>query len=96
MFHTVYILQSKQDLSLYIGYTTDLKKRILEHNSGKNFSTKNKTPWKLIFFEAYLDKFDAIRREKYFKTNLGARVIKRMLKEFLYKQKQDEKISEEK
>lgn len=87
MFHCVYLLQSKIDESLYIGYTNNIKKRLLEHNSGKNFSTKRSKPWKLIFFEGYLDEKDARRREKYLKTNQGARLIKRMIKEYLYSRK---------
>lgn len=91
MFHIVYLLQSKQDAGLYIGYTVNLKRRIMEHNKGLNFSTKSKRPWQCIFFEAYLNGDDAKRREKYLKTNQGARLLKRMLKEFLYHQNKVEK-----
>lgn len=42
-------------------------------------------PVKLIFYEAYLDKYDALRRERYFKTNKGRTTLKSMLKEFLNK-----------
>jgi len=87
MFHYVYLLQSKIDDSFYIGYTKNLKKRLLEHNSGKNFSTKNSKPYKLIFFEGYLNEQDAKRREKYLKTSQGSRLIKRMIKEYLYNKK---------
>jgi putative endonuclease len=84
MFHFVYLLQSEVDKSLYIGYTADVKRRLEEHNSGKNFSTESKKPWKLIFFEAYLNQTDAKRREKYLKTSQGSRLIKRMLKKYLF------------
>lgn len=87
MFHAVYLLQSKVDDSFYIGYTKNIKKRLFEHNSGINFSTKSKRPWKLIFFEGYLNEQDARRREKYLKTNQGARLVKRMIKEYLYNEK---------
>ncbi len=83
MFHVVYVIQSKQDKSFYIGYTSNLKKRISEHNMGLNISTRKQKPWELIFFEAYLSEKDARRREKYLKTNQGSRALKRMLKEFL-------------
>ena len=86
MFHYVYILQAKDD-SLYIGYTLDLRKRLLEHNRKLNFSTKFKSPWQLIHYEAYLNKQDARRREKYLKTSQGARLLKRTLKEYLYARK---------
>lgn len=84
MFHYVYLLQSETNGNLYVGYTTNIKRRILEHNKGLNFSTKNAKPWNLIFFEGYICDRDAKRREKYLKTNQGARLIKRMVKEYLY------------
>jgi len=87
MFHLVYVLQSKADKSFYIGYTGDIRQRLSEHNQGLNFSTKSKKPWRLIFFEAYLCEKDARRREKYLKTSQGSRLLKRMLKGYLYLQK---------
>lgn len=84
MFQIVYILKSKVDDGFYVGYTENIKRRLKEHNSGLNQSTKSKKPWKLIFFEGYLDKKDAQRREKYLKTSQGMRLLKRMLKEYLY------------
>jgi len=60
----VYILRSKIDGDLYIGYTGDLKRRFAEHNSGKNRSTKGRIPFELIYYEAYRSKVDAMRREK--------------------------------
>lgn len=87
MFHYVYLLQSESDASYYIGYTQNLKRRIKEHNNGLNFSTKHSRPWKLIFFEGYRNNLDAKRREKYLKTSQGARLLKRMIKEFLYEKR---------
>lgn len=84
MFHYVYILQGEKSTSLYIGYTNNLKRRIKEHNLGLNFSTQLERPWKIIFYEAYLNEEDAKRREKYLKTNQGSRLLKRMLKEYFY------------
>jgi len=85
MFYYVYLLKSLKNNSLYVGYTGDLRKRFAEHNRGKNFSTKPYCPWQLIHYEAYLDKQDAMRREKYLKTSQGTRLLKRMLKEYFYK-----------
>lgn len=84
----VYVLESDKNNSLYIGYTIDLKIRIKQHNKGINFSTKLYLPWRLIFFEAYLNKTDAIRRESYLKTSQGSRLLKRMLKDYFYQKKQ--------
>jgi putative endonuclease len=63
MFYT-YILQSKKDKKLYIGYTNDLRKRVQEHNSGKNESTKFRRPLELIYYEAYRSEKDARKREE--------------------------------
>jgi len=79
----VYVLQSKKDEELYIGYTTDLKRRIVEHNEGLNLSTKRYRPWKIIYYEACLNNNDARRREDYLKTTQGRRLLKIRLKEFL-------------
>ncbi len=76
----VYILQSiRKPNWLYKGSTTDLKKRYKEHNQRKNFSTAPYAPFKLIYYEAYLLKTDAEAREKYLKTSMGIRVIKKQL-----------------
>ena len=62
----VYILQSTKDNKLYIGYSNDLKRRVEEHNSGKNKSTKHRKPFTLVYYEAYQSQTDAKNRE----TNL--------------------------
>jgi putative endonuclease len=83
MFYYVYILRSFKDAKFYIGYTTDLRKRLKEHHEGIVTSTKSRIPFELIFYEAYRNKYDAIRREKYLKTSKGKNTLKQMLKEFL-------------
>ena len=77
-----YILFSEKDEKLYHGYTNDLKLRIEQHNKGLVTSTKYRRPLKLIYFEACLNKKDALRREKYFKTYYGSMYIKKRLKEY--------------
>lgn len=81
-----YILQGIKNGNLYIGYTTDLKRRLKEHNQGLNKSTKPYRPWKLIYYEACLNELDAKRREKYLKKTQGQRLLKRRLKEYFYQQ----------
>ncbi|PIZ98742.1 MAG: excinuclease ABC subunit C [Candidatus Komeilibacteria bacterium CG_4_10_14_0_2_um_filter_37_10] len=83
MFCYVYILQSLKDKLFYIGFTSNLNRRLNEHRSGRNKSTSRRLPLKLIFFEAYLNKHDALRRESYFKTNKGKVTLRQMLKEYL-------------
>ena len=76
----VYILQSLIKKNwLYNGFTSDLKRRLHEHNDGKNFSTAPYIPLKLIYYECYLVKEDAEAREKYLKTSMGKRVLKKQL-----------------
>jgi len=79
----VYILQSKRDNNLYIGCTNNLKERILLHNTGKVFSTKNRTPLQLIYYEAFIDKKDAFKREKWLKTGWGHNQIRKILNNYL-------------
>jgi len=79
MFFYVYVLFSVKDDGHYIGYTNNLRRRLKEHNRGKNFSTKSRRPFKLIYFEACLNEDDAKQREKYFKSTIGRRFLSRRL-----------------
>jgi len=72
----VYILQSRRDKSIYIGYTDDLRKRLKEHNLGLVYSTKSKIPYSLIYYEAYASKQDASKREHNLK--LRGRALKQL------------------
>ncbi len=77
--HCVYVLYSLSDHHFYIGYSANLKQRLTEHVSGKSASTAPRRPFRLVFCEYYLSKRDALRRERYFKTTAGKRVLKLML-----------------
>ena len=70
-----------------MGYTSDLRKRLKEHNQGLVRSTKQYRLWMLIYYEACLDEKDAKRREHYLKTSQGQRLLKRRIKEYFFKQK---------
>lgn len=63
MFFYVYILRSKKDDKLYIGYTNNLERRMKEHNSGENPATRHRRPLELIYYEAYKSHNDAKHRE---------------------------------
>lgn len=82
-FYYVYILESCKDNQWYTGYTSNLRKRISEHQSGYTYSTRSRRPWKLIYYEASLSETDAIAREKYLKSGMGKRYIRNRLKEYL-------------
>jgi putative endonuclease len=81
--YCVYVLQSKKDLLLYHGFTTNIVRRIKDHNKGNTISTSKRRPLKLVFCEFYMNKKDALRREKYLKTSQGKRMLKLMLRESL-------------
>ncbi len=80
----VYILQSKKDSSFYIGFTPDLRSRLAKHNKKQVTSTKDKVPWTLIYYEAYLNRKDATGREKFLKSGSGWRYFKKQLAHYLY------------
>jgi putative endonuclease len=82
MFYT-YVLQSQKDGKWYTGSTKDLRKRLNEHNTGRVFSTKNRGPFEVIYYEACCNESDARYREKYLKTGMGKRYLKNRLKRFL-------------
>ncbi len=79
----VYILKSQTNGDVYVGYSTDLKQRFAEHNSGKVKSTKPNIPWKLIYYEAYLAKLDATKREKQLKMHKAKTDLREQLKNSL-------------
>lgn len=74
-----YVLESAIDKSWYIGFTKDIERRLLEHNSGKSITTKKKMPWAVIYFEACKNKDDAVARELYLKSGMGRRYLKNRL-----------------
>ena len=75
----VYVLKSEIDARLYKGQTTDLEKRIKEHNAGKTKSTRGYVPWKLVYFEKFNSIEEAVHREKYFKTGSGREFLSKII-----------------
>ena len=61
--HYTYVLKGSSNPPFYIGHTSDLKKRLIEHNNGKVSSTRRGIPWKLIYYEAFLNLESAKERE---------------------------------
>lgn len=77
--HYTYVLRSQKDGNCYIGSTSDLRRRFLEHQHGEVPSTAARRPLELIFYEAFLHVEEARLREKYFKTTKGKVALKIML-----------------
>jgi len=75
----VYILKSEVDGRLYKGMTTDLQKRIEQHNLGKNKSTKRFLPWVMVYKEEFETRVEARARENYFKSGIGREYLKSIL-----------------
>jgi len=61
--HYVYLLKSIKHNFFYVGNTDDLERRLIEHNSGKELSTKSYVPFKMVYYEAYRSKTDALIRK---------------------------------
>lgn len=79
----VYILYSSIDRKLYIGSTSNLKQRLNQHKTGQVVSTKNRLPLKLIHYEYFINKSDALAREKYLKSGYGHDQLNSFLKKTL-------------
>ena len=69
----LYVLKSKKNGDFYIGYSSNIEKRVKQHNLRKVKSTKAYIPWELVYSEAYSDKIGAIRRERSLKMNHKAK-----------------------
>jgi putative endonuclease len=67
MYYT-YIIISESTGKFYIGQTNNIQARLSRHNSSKNFSTKNRGPWKLIFTKEFPTRAEAMKYEKYLKS----------------------------
>lgn len=79
----VYVLRSESDSGFYIGFSTNLWQRLKQHTAGKSFATAQRGPWRLIYYEAYLNRDDALGREKYLKSGAGRRFLKAQLRHYL-------------
>ena len=82
MFHYTYVLISTKDKKFYSGSSGDLKSRFEQHQKGKVSSTKDRRPLELIYYESCLDKKDAMKRERYFKTYKGKLFLRNRLKSY--------------
>lgn len=82
-FTYVYVLRSKKSGTFYTGCTSDLRKRLAEHNDGKSTYTKNRGPFELMYYEAYRDSTDAFAREKHLKSGPGKHNLKQRNRSFL-------------
>ena len=76
----VYILLSLKDLGLYIGFTSNLQKRLILHSRGLVTATKFRKPLKLIHYEYFINISDAKSRERFLKSGFGRDQLRQFLK----------------
>ncbi len=69
----VYLLENKNS-KIYVGYSSDLKQRLKDHNLGRSKFTSRFRPWKLVYYEAYFNEKDAKKREMQIK-NYGSILV---------------------
>ena len=75
----VYILLAENYNRNYVGKTNEPRRRLLEHNQGKNISTKAYKPWKIIYTETFSSENDARERERYLKSGVGRELKKSII-----------------
>ena len=80
----VYIIQSKKDFSLYVGQTNDLDARLSKHNDGFSKYTSSKIPWRLVYFEMFATRKEAIKREKEIKSKKSRKYLEVLISEKFY------------
>ena len=76
----VYIIQSEEDGSFYIGYSSDVANRLEQHNNSKRGYTSNKQPWKVVYTEKYKTKTEAIKREYFLKRQKNRKFYEQLIK----------------
>ncbi len=77
--YTVYALKSIERNYIYVGLTNNLERRYLEHNEGREKTTKPYRPFKLLYSEQAIDRIEARKREKYLKSGSGKEFLKSMV-----------------
>lgn len=77
MFYVYYLRSNSNKNKKHIGFTHNLKQRLIEHNSGKSVYTAQFMPWKIIGFFGFDQEIKARKFEQYLKTNAGRIFLKR-------------------
>jgi putative endonuclease len=70
-----YVLRSMKDNGFYVGMSSDVERRLKEHNAGYNRSTRPRIPFELIYVERCGSRLDARKREKFLKSGAGREFI---------------------
>jgi len=75
----VYVIRSEERQYTYMGMTSNLERRLKEHDEGKNKTTKPYKPFYLVLSEQFETRSEAREREKYLESGIGRDYIKRIL-----------------
>jgi putative endonuclease len=75
----VYLIQSVKEGSFYIGSTSDLDKRIKQHNDGESKYTSKRGPWNLVYFEVLNTRSESLRRERFLKKQRNREFYKKLI-----------------
>jgi len=75
----VYILRSLKDYKYYIGCTSNLDRRVNEHNAGKTLSLRNRRPLEIVYYERYDNQTEAYKREKQIKSYKGGGSFRKLI-----------------
>jgi putative endonuclease len=76
----LYVLRSLKDKKFHVGFTKDINKRLAAHNNRQVRTTRNRVPFKVVYYEASRNINDVVNREKYLKTTYGKRYLKNRLR----------------
>ena len=75
----VYVLKSLKNDRFYTGSTNNLERRLIEHNSGMSKYTKLTKPFRLLHYEEFNSRSEAVKKEMYYKTGKGRKELKIIL-----------------
>jgi putative endonuclease len=78
----VYILQSLRDFSFYVGQCEDMDHRLSKHADGQSKYTASKLPVRLVYFEVFQSRSEAITREKEIKRKKSRKYILWLISEW--------------
>jgi len=75
--YSVYALSSLVRNYIYVGLTSDIERRVLQHQAGREKTTKSYRPFRLTLVEGYPTRPEARTREKYLKSGVGKEWLKK-------------------
>jgi putative endonuclease len=75
----IYVLVSLSAGRRYVGMSSNPERRLIEHNAGKNRSTKAYSPWKIVYTESFPTLLEARKREVFLKTGNGRAFLNKKL-----------------